>query len=251
MMQTKTYTTQEIATAGKVHPNTVRLYEKWGFIAKAERRGNNYRVFYRDHLEQMKLARIALPGPYPLDGKIVQQMVREFACKNFTAALSLAELYLHRTEAEKQSALQALQLLDQWFACRIGDKNKILLTGRKEAARAADVSVDALRTWERNGLYNLHKDSRGRLIFSEWDMEKIAVIRLLRNCGYSISSLLRVFTIEDPVMERPSLILTLPDQEADFFYITDLFLVYLEQHLDRAESCIHFIKDYMKNNGAI
>jgi len=247
-MSTASYTTKQIAGLSQVHPNTVRLYEEWGFIARAERRENNYRVFTEDHLWQMKLARIALPGPYPINGKIVQQLVREFARQNISAALSLVREYQMRVEAEKERALQGLNILDQWFEHKTGDPDRIVVYGRKKAAGELDVSLDALRTWERNGLFAIQKDEQGRLRFSEWDMEKIRVIRLLRNCGYSISALLRVFADEAELREKPSVLLSLPDQNADFYYTTDLFLEYLEQHLSRARAIIDLINEYQQKN---
>lgn len=246
-MGSATFTTKQIAGLNQVHPNTVRLYEEWGFIARAERRENNYRIFNEDHLWQMKLARIALPGPYPINGQIVQQLVKAFARQDLSAALSLAGAYKMRVEAEKERGLQGLKILDQWFEDKTGDPDRIMVCGRKMAAGELDVSLDALRTWERNGLFAIQKDDQGRLRFSEWDMEKIRVIRLLRNCGYSISSLLRVFGDETSLREKPSVLLSLPDQNADFYYTTDLFIEYLEQHLTRADAVIALIKEYQHN----
>ncbi|MDD2621207.1 MAG: MerR family transcriptional regulator [Syntrophomonadaceae bacterium] len=240
-MNNKTYSTKEIAKISGVHANTVRLYEAWGFIAKAARLNNNYRVFNDDHLYQMNLARVALPGPYPLDGKLVQQLVKEFALYNIAGSLVLAREYLNRVDAEKQRALQALAILDQWFEKKTGDKNLIVLTSRKQAAREINVSIDSLRTWERNGLFVIAKDCKGRMAYSEWDLEKIKVIRLLRNCGYSLSSLLRVFADEKNLKEKPSLLMLLPDDNADFCYVTDLYLQFLEQHRERARKLIALI----------
>ena len=55
-----TYRTAEVAKIIGIHPNTVRLYEKLGFIPKPERKSNGYRVFTDFHIEQFKLSRIAL-----------------------------------------------------------------------------------------------------------------------------------------------------------------------------------------------
>lgn len=238
----KTYSTKQIAELSGVHPNTVRLYEKWGFIAPAQRRDNNYRVFTDEHLQQMKLARTALPGPYPLPGQIVQTMVREFASKNIAGALLLAREYMDRVEHEKARATEALSILDKWFEQKTGDKNQLAVTGRRRAADDIGVSLDTLRNWERNGLFSVVRNDRNQLLFSAWDMEKIRVIRLLRNCGYTISSLLRVFGDEENLTEKPSLLLSLPDNDTDFFYVTDLFLEYLDGHYDRAKRIMDFIE---------
>ena len=54
------YGTSEIAKMMRIHPNTVMLYEKWGYIAPVPRKENGYRVYNEMHLEQIKLARILL-----------------------------------------------------------------------------------------------------------------------------------------------------------------------------------------------
>lgn len=55
----RTYSTSEIAGIMGIHPNTVMLYEKWGYIAPVERKENGYRVYTETtHLEQIKLVRL-------------------------------------------------------------------------------------------------------------------------------------------------------------------------------------------------
>lgn len=71
----------------------MRLYEEWGYISEVKRAKNNYRQFTERHLKEMKLARLALPGPYPIDGSIVHELVREFATTNLKSALKLADKY--------------------------------------------------------------------------------------------------------------------------------------------------------------
>ncbi len=48
----KKYRTSEVANCVKIHPNTVRLYEKLGLIPKPEREPNGYRIFTDFHLKQ-------------------------------------------------------------------------------------------------------------------------------------------------------------------------------------------------------
>lgn len=56
----KTYNTSGIAKIAKVHPNTIMLYEAWGYIEPVKRKTNGYRIFTERHLEQIKIARIVL-----------------------------------------------------------------------------------------------------------------------------------------------------------------------------------------------
>ena len=52
--------TSDVARAVGVHPNTVRRYEEWGFLPPIPRTASGYRQFTQAHLEQMRLARLAL-----------------------------------------------------------------------------------------------------------------------------------------------------------------------------------------------
>ena len=57
--------TSQVARQANVHPNTVRLYEAWGFLPPVPRSPAGYRIFTHRHVDQMLLARLALNGPYP------------------------------------------------------------------------------------------------------------------------------------------------------------------------------------------
>ncbi len=57
--------TSDIAQAVGVHPNTVRLYEEWGFLPPIPRSPSGYRQYTQAHLDQMRLAQTALHGGWP------------------------------------------------------------------------------------------------------------------------------------------------------------------------------------------
>jgi len=120
----------------------------------------------------MKLARVALPGPYPVDGSIVYGLVRKFASGDIEGSLELAGKYAREVAQEKVEALSALEVLDKWFENNPGSREKILFTTRKVAADYLKLNTETLRTWERNGLFAIRRSESGRLLFSEWDIEK-------------------------------------------------------------------------------
>lgn len=240
-MKRKIYSTKKIADLCGIHPNTVRLYEKWGYISKAERGKNNYRRFNDKHLRQMRLARAALPGPYPIDYGIVHGLVKKYAAGDIKGSMQLAKEYLVKVEAELKKAVQAMEVLDKWFENKLGSKENTVYETRKKVAAALGLTIDALRTWERNGLYCISKDTGGRLQFSEWDIEKLMVIRLLRNCGYSIASLLNVFGNEENLMIKPSDLLSLNNTGSEISYFTDRYIEYLEGHIERAKGIISLL----------
>ena len=56
----RTYRTSDVAREVGVHPNTVRSYEAQGFLPPVPRAPNGYRLFRREHIEQMRLAWMAM-----------------------------------------------------------------------------------------------------------------------------------------------------------------------------------------------
>ncbi len=242
----KKYSTAEIAGKAGVHPNTVRLYEKWGFISVPGRTRSNYRIFEHKHIVQMEFARLAVPGPYPVDTELVRSAVRAFACSDFQEALRLSEEYLSKTVSEIKRSEDALETLKNWIENKTGDDSEILVKTRKSLAVKLDVTLDALRTWERNGLFISKRNESNVLVFTERDTQKTKIIRLLRNCGYSIASLLNVFSKENLEISDIASLLNKPDEEFQLSYVTDRFIPYLYSHQKRAEDMMRFVNEYIK-----
>ena len=51
------YHTSEIVKLAKVHPDTVRIYEEWGYLSAVEE--NGYRIYQEINLKQLQIARLA------------------------------------------------------------------------------------------------------------------------------------------------------------------------------------------------
>ena len=109
----KTYRTAEVASIIGVHPNTVRLYEKLGLIPKPERKPNGYRIFTDFHIEQFKLARLALQVEVLQNGlrKKIIQTVKASAAGDFNTAISLTEDYLRQLQQERMNAEKAIEIV--------------------------------------------------------------------------------------------------------------------------------------------
>ncbi|WP_225230349.1 MerR family transcriptional regulator [Cytobacillus stercorigallinarum] len=79
------YLTKEIADSMGVHPNTMRVYEEWGYLSPAPRAVNGYRQYDEIHLFQLKIARLAFRCEI-IQGNIrnsAREVVRKVVRNNF------------------------------------------------------------------------------------------------------------------------------------------------------------------------
>ena len=68
---------------------------------------------------------------------------------------------------------------------------------RKETARLLNVTVDALRNWEMNGLIKIKRSENGYRYYTETDIRRLKIIRALRCAHFSLSSILRLLNKMD------------------------------------------------------
>lgn len=231
------YRTAWIARETGVHPNTVRLYEAWGLLPPIPRTPAGYRKFSAAHLAQMRLARIALPGPFPGGGAPVYRLVREAALGDHRAARRSALAYAAQVEAERARAVAACRRLMAWARGRTGAAAPAPARPlrRRAACRALGVTVDALRAWERNGLVPVTKDPNGFCRYEPATLHRVEVVRALRTAGYSTLSILRMFAEHRrgnlAGMRRA---LDVPPRGADLVYVSDRWMATLREHRRRA-----------------
>ncbi len=189
----KTYRTTEIANIIGVHPNTIRLYEKIGFIPKADRQKNGYRIFTDFHIESLYLVKEALRIEILQNGlrKKMICIIKHVGKKEFDMALALIDEYGLQIHQERNNAKEAIKNVNSILNGELCDFD-ILLT-RNEAAKHVGVTIDSLRSWEVNGLFNVKRKSNGYRVYSCDDIRKIQIINTLRKANYSLASILRMF----------------------------------------------------------
>jgi DNA-binding transcriptional MerR regulator len=231
--------TSAIATAVNVHPNTVRLYETWGFLPPVSRSQTGYRQFTGNHLEQMRLARMALQWPYPGGKGVVIELVKQAAAGNLAEALALAYHFLAQVESEQAQAETAVTFLEQWAQGQVmvGDERPLSIS---EAARGLALTGDTLRNWERNGLLTVPRHPQsGYRQYGPPEIGRLRLIRVLRQAGYSMTAILRVLRQFD-AGERQKLrqVLDTADPQADIYYIADNWLTTLATVEQRAQAII-------------
>lgn len=215
------YKTKEIAALVGIHPNTVRIYEEWGFISPVPRQANSYRIYSEIHLFQLKVARKLFRS------EIVQGNIRNkartivYACgkENFAKAEELTIDYLYNLEREYAHALSATKVVEKWL--REEPTFSTRTYSRKEVALLLDSTSESIRNWERNGLITVPRLDNGNRSYGERELEQLRVIRSLRSAHYSINAILRLLKqIQQP---RPDIVVILntPTDEEDIVSVAD------------------------------
>lgn len=217
----RVYKTTEIAALVGVHPNTVRIYEEWGFISPVPRKANGYRIYSDIHLFQLKVARTLFRC------EIVQGNIRKrvraivYACgrEDFVKAEELTKDYFTNLEREYAHAISATEVVEKWLR-----KDPTIHTRtytHKEVALLLDTTSETVRNWERNGLIIVPRMENGNKVYRERELEQLRVIRSLRSAHYSINAILRLLKqIHQP---KPDVftILNTPTDNEDIVSITD------------------------------
>jgi DNA-binding transcriptional MerR regulator len=187
------YSTSQVAKILAVHPNTVRWYEKIGFISPVSRLPNGYRQFGEKQLVQLKICRLIFNGVYP------NKTIREAAfailhtLKGWDVERSLEHAYKYRRQLEKEyaSALETAALLKKWTEHEQNPLKAKKYT-RKEAACLLGITTETLRNWERNSLICTdRKGDKNERVFGGYEIRRLRVIYMLRQNNYSIAAIHR------------------------------------------------------------
>ena len=248
-MKSRHLLTTDVAKAIGVHPNTVRMYEVWGFLPPIPRGLNGYRLYTEAHLDQMRLARTALHGQWP--GRAIRQsaleLVRRSASGDLNGALKQAQRHLALVQAERDQAEEAAQLLERW-ARGITASQNIAPLQIKEAAEWLGVSTDVLRNWERNGLIKTPRDRRNKYrLYGTAEIDRLRVLRMLFHAGYSTMAVLRMVRHLDTGQRRNlRQILDTPRPDEEVLSAADLWLSTLTAQEQRAQDLIDQLKQMIR-----
>ncbi len=225
-----TYKTAQIAHRIGIHPNTVRLYEELGLIPKPQREANGYRVFTDFHIEQFKFARTALKVEVLQNGlrKQAINIIKTSAAKDFDRAIFLTERYLQQIKREQKNAEEAIAITERLLSGENQETGNILFT-RKETADHLQITMDALRNWEMNGLLTVKRKQNGYRVYTDEDIRRLKIIRSLRCANYSLAAILRMLNAlsNDPEADIREIIDT-PKENDDIISVCDKLLTSLQ-----------------------
>ncbi len=241
--------TTDLARAVGIHPNTVRLYEAWGFLPPVTRSPKGYRRFTVAHLDQLRLARVVMHGGWP--GKNIRQaglaLVRKSASGDLGGALEMAHQLVALIQAERAQAEAAAAFLERWASgapaeaagreLRIGD-----------AARLLNTTIDSLRNWERNGLIVVPRDPHnGYRLYGAPEIGRLRVIRMLMRSGYSAMAVLRMLLQFDRGQtENLRQALDTPRPDEDVLSANDRWLSTLTDVEQRAVQAIRLLEETIR-----
>ena len=244
----KTYSTTEVAQIIGIHPNTVRLYEELGLVPKAERLANRYRVFTDFHVEQFKLARVALKVEVLQSGlrKKAVEIIKISATGKFHAAISLTKEYLLNLQQEQKNAEEAISIAQRLLS---GDKqvSRELCLTRKETADFLQVSMDTLRNWELNGLLTVKRKKNGYRIYTGEDIKRLKIIRSLRCANYSLAAILRMLsTLTQNPKANIRKVIDTPEENDDIISVCDKLLTSLKYAEQNATQMLFQLENMQK-----
>lgn len=233
MERLSTYTTSQIARIAGVHPNTVRLYERIGFITAPARRANGYRVFTELHVLQVQFVRAALNVELVQNGlrREVLAIIDAMARQSYDEALALAEQRIAHLRRERAAAEEALRQVRKLLT-HVGESDapgEPLMLTRKQTADYLDTTIDALRNWEMNGLLQVRRKRNGYRVYTAADINRLAIIRALRAANYSLASILRLLeALDRDAATDIEHVLDSPDPDDDILSVCDQLLTSLD-----------------------
>ena len=196
----------------------------------------------------MRIARLAVGGPYVVPKTLAVEAARHAALGDLEAARELAGRFASFVAAEEQRALRAAEALDRWAdgrASREGERGMAI----SAAAERVGASTTALRDWERNGLIAVRRDPRnGYRTYTRADVDRLRVIRTLLRARYSAMSILRMMThLDRGGREVPSVVIDAPRGDETVYSATDRWRSSLREAGVRAERLLSAIRRLMTN----
>ena len=238
--------TSQLARAVGVHPNTVRRYVERGFLPPVNRSPSGYRRFTERHLDCLRLTRLVFSSQFP--GKAIYgsglQLLYVTAGGDLGGVLELAYHHLALVQSERAQADVAVDLLERWASGAAADvTSQPLQIG--QAAQLLGISIDILRSWDRNGLIEIPRDpSNGYRRYGANELSRLRVIRMLSRAGYSTGAILRMLIQLDrgeTTNLRNALDTTRPDE--DVYLASDHWLSTLSEYEERARKIIALLEE--------
>ena len=115
---------------------------------------------------------------------------------------------------------------------------------RKEVSEALDISMDALRNWEMNGLLIVKRKENGYRVYTDEDIRRLKIIRSLRCANYSLEAILRLL---QQISKNPNAdiraALNTPKQSDDIISVCDRLIISLSAAEQNAYKILNMLQE--------
>lgn len=237
----------KISTLTNVKTGTIRFYEKCGFLSPVKRLPNGYRVFEEKHIYQIRICSLVFGGFVNKRlRKLSMELIffaREWDLKSYQSA---AEDYLRAVKediAGTRRAIKTVQRRMEESSPYLREESGEDQYSKKQAADLVGVTPESIRNWERNGLLGQTKPYQKRY-YSQSALERMYVIRLLLDNGYSMMAVRNFFAAFDLKGTAMAVgILTDPGESKTLIYRADRYLETLLQTEKKAEKLYGLIDE--------
>jgi DNA-binding transcriptional MerR regulator len=197
--------TSELAKQVGVHPNTVRLYEEWGYLPSIPRDHAGHREFTEKHVEQMQLARFTLHDA-PRSGPQLKESYKELVWlaseDNLQLAIIQGRKHLTMVKSAHGQANDALAFLRDTLPERLAQL-AVPPLHIHQAAILIEISVPVLRRWEHYKLIRIPRNPKNKYrIYGRNEIGWLLVIQSLRQAGYKISACRNLIKQHQKVNDR-------------------------------------------------
>lgn len=225
----KFYKIAQIAGLIGVHPNTIRFYEEMELLPAIPRTESGYRMFNDRHLNQLRLLRTAFRAEIISDRlrQEVYEIVKIAAADDIEGAYQSTKKYLEHLREEKVRAEEAIRITLNIIDSSEKLDETILFNGRLKTAEVLGITIDVLRDWERNGLIQVPQNSKGYKRYGRKEMNRLKIIRTLRNAHYSMMSILRMLNRLDQGDRNVREAINTPGEEEDIVCAADRYITAL------------------------
>lgn len=238
------YYMREMVAKTGVKASTIRFYESAGFLEPVGRLQNRYRIFNEHHILQVRICSLVFGGFINARLRKISMEVIEGAKAWDPEAYELAANH-YRQAVERDIFLtkRAIGLVTKQY---IPSPNAERNYSKKEAAELLGTTPEAIRGWERNGLLE-RQPAYAHRIYGHTEIDRMHMIRLLLNIGYSCMAILRFLTAFDSGdYSRAAKILRGNAEEEELVSRADQYLKALETGKDQADELCGFLEDIRK-----
>ena len=216
-----------------VKAGTIRFYERCGFLEPARRLPNGYRVFCGRHIYQIRICRLVFGGFVNRRLRRISRDVLQASRDWDPAAYRLAaERYLQAVREDIERTGKAVDIVLDKLQ-ETGDDEGMSYT-KKQAADLVGVTPEAVRNWERNSLL-VQRAAYEKRLYSRKELDRMYVIRLLLDNGYSMMAV-RSFFAEFDIGggAQAAGLLMEPGEREELIYRADRYMETLRRTEEKA-----------------